>query len=129
MINIKNINKFIQKKILIIYIKVQISFDVLQRDIIRTFLSKLKRISKLIKDFHENNDLNKTITDAKPPIFWKDKDLVKHQIKKWSPAQINKLIFDANEIELQIKKNNINPVNIISNFILDKSSMISSSDA
>ena len=97
--------------------------------IIRTFLSKLKRISKLIKDFHENNDLNKTITNAKPPIFWKDKDLVKHQIKKWSPAQINKLIFDANEIELQIKKNNINPVNIISNFILDKSSMISNSDA
>ena len=43
--------------------------------------------------------------------------------------QCGKLLVATNEIELQIKKNNINPVNIISNFILDKSSMISNSDA
>ena len=97
--------------------------------IIRTFLNKLKKISKLAKDFSKNNDLNKTITSAKPPIFWKDKELVKQQISKWSADQINELIFDANKIELQIKKNNVNPVYIISNFILDKSSIVSNNDA
>ena len=97
--------------------------------IIRTFLNKLKKISKLAKDFSKNNDLNKTITSAKPPIFWKDKELVKQQISKWSADQINELIFDANKIELQIKKNNVNPVYIISNFILDKSYIASNNDA
>ena len=92
-------------------------------------MNKLKKISKLAKDISKNNDLNKTITSAKPPIFWKDKELVKQQISKWSADQINELIFDANKIELQIKKNNVNPVYIISNFILDKSSIVSNNDA
>tara|TARA_B100000579_G_scaffold320745_1_gene270344 strand:+ start:1976 stop:2980 length:1005 start_codon:yes stop_codon:yes gene_type:complete len=90
--------------------------------ITRTLLNKLKRLIKLSKDFNENKSLDKTISNAKPPIFWKDKEIVKQQINNWSPNQINKAIVSINEIELQIKKNYTNPVNIISNFILDKSS-------
>ena len=90
--------------------------------ITRTLLNKLKRLIKLSKDFNENKSLDKTISNAKPPIFWKDKEIVKQQINNWSPNQINKAIVNINEIELQIKKNYTNPVNIISNFILDKSS-------
>ena len=90
--------------------------------ITRTLLNKLKRLIKLSKDFNENKSLDKTISNAKPPIFWKDKEIVKQQINNWSPNQINKAIVNVNEIELQIKKNRTNPVNIISNFILDKSS-------
>ena len=91
--------------------------------ITRTFLNKLKRLIKLSKDYNENKNLNKTISNAKPPIFWKDKEIVKQQINKWTPDQIGELIIGINEIELQIKKNHTNPVNIISNFILDKSSL------
>ena len=90
--------------------------------ITRTLLNKLKRLIKLSKDYNENKNLDKTISNAKPPIFWKDKEIVKQQINNWSPNQINKAIVNVNEIELQIKKNRTNPVNIISNFILDKSS-------
>ena len=90
--------------------------------ITRTLLNKLKRLIKLSKDFNENKSLDKTISNAKPPIFWKDKEIVKQQINNWSPNQINKAIVNVNEIELKIKKNYTNPVNIISNFILDKSS-------
>ena len=90
--------------------------------IIRTFLNKLKRILKLSLDYQKNKNLNQTITNAKPPIFWKDKEMIKQQINKWLPNQINKLIFDVNDIELQIKKNNINSINIITNFILSKAS-------
>jgi DNA polymerase-3 subunit delta len=89
--------------------------------IVRIFLNKLKRLSNLIINYTNNKDLDKTITNAKPPIFWKDKQLVKAQINKWTYEQIKKLIFEINEIELQIKQNKLNPINVVSNFILDKS--------
>ena len=89
--------------------------------IVRTFLNKLKRLSNLIINYTDNKDLDKTIANAKPPIFWKDKQLVKAQINKWTYEQIKKLIFEINEIELQIKQNKLNPINVVSNFILDKS--------
>ena len=72
--------------------------------ILRTFLSKAKRILKLAIEFERNNDINKTINSAKPPIFWKDKDIVKIQLDKWKPAKIEELINAINDIELEIKK-------------------------
>ena len=91
--------------------------------IVKTFLNKLKRLSYLSNNYRENKNLEKTIATAKPPIFWKDKQLVQQQITKWTYEQIRKLTFEINEIELQIKKNNVNPVNVISNFIMDNSSL------
>lgn len=90
--------------------------------ITRTLLSKLKRILVLSKEYKKNNNINLTISNAKPPIFWKDKEIIKSQIIKRNPDQINKLIININDIELQIKKNYINPIHIISNFILEQSS-------
>ena len=89
--------------------------------ITRTFLQKAKRLLKLRENYNENKDLNKTVSNAKPPIFWKDKEIVKRQINNWSIKQIKELIFSLNEIELKIKKNFYNPVNAISDFILEKS--------
>ena len=90
--------------------------------ITRTFMLKSKRILKLLQEYQENKDLNKTIASARPPIFWKDKDIVRQHITRWKLGQINELIYRLNEIELQIKKNYSNPVNIISDFILNQSS-------
>ena len=90
--------------------------------ITRTFISKSKRIMKLSEDYQSNGSLDKTIANAKPPIFWKDKEIVKQQINKWSPNQISELIYSLNEIELQIKKNFTNPINIVSDFILNQAS-------
>ena len=89
--------------------------------ILRTFLSKAKRILKLAIEFERNNDINKTINSAKPPIFWKDKDIVKIQLDKWKPTKIKELISGINDAELNIKKNYSNSVLIITNFILEKS--------
>ena len=89
--------------------------------IVRTFLNKIKRLSNLTINYNGNKNLDKTIASAKPPIFWKDKQIIKQQINKWTYKQIKKLIFEINEVELQIKKNSINSINIISNFIFDKS--------
>ena len=89
----------------------------------RTFLQKLKKIKILCKDYAENKDLNKTISNAKPPIFWKDKEIVKSQIEKWKINQINQLIIEINEIEFRIKRNYENAMNIVLDFILEKSSI------
>ena len=89
--------------------------------ILRTFLSKAKRILKLAIEFEKNKDINKTINSAKPPIFWKDKDIIKIQLDKWKPTKIKELISGINDAELNIKKNYSNSVLIITNFILEKS--------
>ena len=87
--------------------------------ITRTFLNKLKKIHKLILSYERNKNLNETIRNARPPIFWKDKPIVEKQIRTWKPDLIEKLIIDINEIELQIKRNNTNSINLISDFILN----------
>ncbi len=89
--------------------------------ITRTLLNKSKRILKLINEFQENNDINLTISSAKPPIFWKDKEITIKQIHSWSPRNIKKLIFNLSQIELLIKKNINNSNNIITDFILEQS--------
>ena len=89
--------------------------------ILRTFLSKAKRILKLAIQLNQNKDINKTINSAKPPIFWKEKEIVKVQLEKWKPNKIEDLIKDLNDIELKIKKNYNNSTLIITNFILEQS--------
>ena len=88
--------------------------------ILRTFLSKAKRILKLAIQFEKNKDINKTINSAKPPIFWKEKNIVKIQLDKWKPEKIRKLINSINNIELETKKNFNNSILITTNFILEK---------
>ena len=89
--------------------------------ILRTFLSKAKRILKLAIQLDLNKDINKTINSAKPPIFWKEKEIVKVQLEKWKPNKIEDLIKELNDIELKIKQNYNNSKLIITNFILEKS--------
>ena len=89
--------------------------------IIRTFLIKAKRLIKLGQDFDNNKNLDKTILNFKPPIFWKDKELVKQQIKNWSLIKTYELIDEVNKVELDIKKNSLNSINILIDFILNTS--------
>ena len=89
--------------------------------ILRTFLSKTKRILKLAMELEENKDINKTINSAKPPIFWKDKEIIKVQLNKWKTKKIKELIKNINNVELEIKKNYNNSILIVTNFILEKS--------
>ena len=91
--------------------------------IVRTFLNKSKKILKLSSEYEKNKNLDLTISSAKPPIFWKDKEITKHQILKWKPKNIKNLIYELNDIELKIKKNLNISINIITNFILEKSNI------
>ena len=90
--------------------------------ITRTFLNKSKKILELSTNFKINKNIELTISSAKPPIFWKDKEITKQQIYKWTPENIKKLIYKLNDLELQIKKNIDNSINLITDFILEQSS-------
>ena len=92
--------------------------------IIRTFLMKAKRLIKLSKSFENTKSLDATIGGFKPPIFWKDKEIVKLQIKNWSYKEVKNLIYQINTVELLVKKHSNSSINILSDFIIEKSSII-----
>ena len=90
--------------------------------IIRTFLNKTKKIQKLCNEFENNKNIELTISSSKPPIFWKDKAIIKQQLFKWNSKSAKKLIYKINELELLVKTNINNSVNLINNFIFETAS-------
>ena len=88
--------------------------------ILRTFLIKLKRLRKLRLNLKENNNIDQAINSFKPPIFWKDKNVIKQQIKIWELNDIENFIVDLNNTESLIKKNPQISNQIMNNMILDK---------
>ena len=92
--------------------------------IIRSFLIKSKRLIKLSKEFEKSKDIETTISSCKPPIFWKEKEVVKQQLRSWSYRNAKILMYQISEVELLIKKNSSNSVNILSNFIIEQASQV-----
>ncbi|MDC0853920.1 DNA polymerase III subunit delta [Candidatus Pelagibacter sp.] len=87
--------------------------------IIRTLLLKSKRLLEIKKMDNSNRNIEQIISNYKPPIFWKDKEIVKNQASKWSKKETEKLIYRIHDMELIIKKNYYNSLNIVSDFILN----------
>jgi len=87
--------------------------------ILRTLLSKSKRLLKIKESINNNMTIDQAISYFKPPIFWKDKEFIKKQISAWTLKNIQKLIYKINSIELLSKKNNISSLFIVSDFILE----------
>jgi len=90
--------------------------------ITRSFIIKAKKLLALSMAFETNKNMDLTISSAKPPIFWKEKEIIKQQIYKWKPSNIKQLIYALSSTELQIKKNINNSINLITDFILLQSS-------
>ena len=89
--------------------------------IIRTLLTKLKRLLKIYEMVDEKNNIEQAISSIRPPIFWKDKPLVTQQIRSWEKEKIKSLIYESNKIEFLIKKNSSVGKNILSDFIINNS--------
>ena len=92
--------------------------------IIRSYLIKSKRLLKLTIELEKNKNIDHVISTSKPPIFWKEKDVVKKQLKIWTTDGIKKLIEKISKIELQMKKNTGSSVNILRDFLIEQSSKI-----
>ena len=87
--------------------------------ILKTFLYKLKRLKKLKDELQIQDNIDNAVSSFKPPIFWKEKDLIKQQLKVWTLTQIKSLIIQVSDLELLIKKNSEQSSRIINNFIFE----------
>ena len=85
--------------------------------ILRTILNRSKRLLKLKESENETGNIDLTISSFKPPIFWKEKELVKKQIQSWSRNEVKNIIYRINDLEILIKKNSNNSINFVSDFV------------
>ena len=85
--------------------------------IIRTILSKSKRLLKIRNQIDNNTNIDQVISGFKPPIFWKEKDIVKKQAQCWTTEEIREIIYKVNNLEALVKKNSTNSMLFVSNFV------------
>ena len=85
--------------------------------IIRTILNRSKRLLRLKESQNQTNNIDLTISSFKPPIFWKEKDVVKKQIQSWSEDEVKKMIYKISDLEILVKKNSSNSLNFVSDFV------------
>ena len=88
--------------------------------ITRSLLNSANRLLKLIEKKNDITNIEQLISSHKPPIFWKDKEVIKNQIKNWKIDSIKNLIYKINEVELIVKKNSNIALNIILDFLMQE---------
>ena len=85
--------------------------------IIRTLLNKSKRLLKIRSEIDNNQNIDNVISSYKPPIFWREKEIVKKQAQSWSTDEVKELIYKINGLETLVKKNSVNSILFVSNFV------------
>ena len=87
-------------------------------NIVRILLLRIKKLIKIKGIIKSNNqDIEKSLNSYKPPIFWKEKEIIKKQIDINSLDNLNKftkIIFDLEKI---IKKYPDNALKFMLNFL------------
>ena len=91
--------------------------------ILRIFLYKSKRLYDLKKQCKDEN-IENVISSFKPPIFWKDKEIVKQQLNNWTLEKIKFLLIEINKTEVLIKKNFALSLKILLDFIFSRTNSI-----
>tara|TARA_Y100000816_G_scaffold110673_1_gene77395 strand:- start:38 stop:1024 length:987 start_codon:yes stop_codon:yes gene_type:complete len=89
--------------------------------ILRTFLQRAKRLLNIYEKQENNVNFDSLINDYKPPIFWKDKPIVKKQLENWSKSRIKDLINNINKTETYLKKNSYVGLMLVFDFIYETS--------
>ncbi len=79
---------------------------------------KSKRLLEIKKTQGTNKNIEEIISNFRPQIFWKEKDIVKNQTNKWNLKDTEKLVYKINEVEMTVKKNYTSALNIVSDFVL-----------
>ena len=87
--------------------------------ILRILLKKIKKIISLLEIKKNERDIDKIISQYKPPIFWKDKPIIKKQMSLWTDKKLYELITKINLLEVNIKMNNSISIILMQNFIYE----------
>ena len=70
--------------------------------ILNNKVQKLLKMKEAQKDF---NNIDSLINSSKPPIFWKDKPIIKKQLSTWEYKDLKKIIYDIDSTEVLCKEN------------------------
>jgi len=73
--------------------------------LLRILSNKVQRLLKIKEKEAKSNNLDGLINLARPPIFWKEKPIVKKQLSIWKKDDLKKIIREINNTELLCKKN------------------------
>jgi len=87
--------------------------------IIKTFLSKLKRLKKIKTELEKFNNIESILNSYKPLIFWKEKDLIKKQLSCWKLNQIKSSMQKINNLEWECKKYPQISKGLLQNYIIE----------
>ena len=83
---------------------------------LNSLIFKFKKMRDLLS--YEDKNIESIIDNAKPPIFWKEKPILKKQLYIWSKKNIDKIVNILNETEILTKKNSQIESSIIFNNLL-----------
>ena len=87
--------------------------------IIRTLLGKSKKLRVIIEENIEIRNIDRVISNFKPPIFWRDKENVKKQANSWDLNDLKEVIYKINDLELSVKTNSNQSLNLVSDFVIN----------
>ena len=72
---------------------------------LRILSNKIQRLLKMKELESDSNNVENLINTSKPPIFWKEKPMVKKQLEIWKLKDLKTSINEINDTELLCKKN------------------------
>ena len=85
--------------------------------ILRTILNKSKRLLKIKNQTDNNVNIEEILNTFRPPIFWKEKEIVKKQAQSWTTNEVKNIIYEISNLEIIVKKNTENSLNFVSDFV------------
>ena len=72
--------------------------------LLRILSNKIHRLLNIKKETDKSYNLDAQLNACKPPIFWKEKPIVKKQLALWKLKDLKEIIADINKTEILCKK-------------------------
>jgi len=75
-----------------------------QTFLFRILSNKIQKLVNMKKQQTNYTNLDSLVNASKPPIFWKEKPIIKRQLTIWNLVDLNSVIYEINEIEFWCRK-------------------------
>ena len=73
--------------------------------LLRILANKIQRLLRMKEIESDYDNIDSLLNSSKPPIFWKEKPMIKKQLIIWNSNALKKMIQEINHTELLCKKN------------------------
>lgn len=73
--------------------------------LLRILSKKIQRLLNIKKLQKNSKNIEHLVETMRPPVFWKEKPLIKRQLTIWSLDNLKKIIYEINDTEVLCKKN------------------------